>query len=189
MAALEQPGLVEVALVVGARRDVADGVAQLVEQRHVLHRQVDRGVAAAPRLEQQQLLLAAEHAVGDPGQQVGVAQPAEHLGGLERRPPGHHEVEELLVGEHLVVERLAAALAAALAADLAPHLVEQGAGDARQLAVATPLRHQLAADPAERAAVEHDHVVAPEDPELAGLPGRLQPRDADAAPSPSAPNP
>ena len=48
--------------------------------------------------------------------------------------------------------------------------------DPRQLAVAPALRHQLAAQPAEHAAVEHEHVVAPEDPELVGRAGRLLPR-------------
>ena len=65
-AALEQPGLVEVALVVGALRDVAEEVAQLVEQRDVL----DREVAGGPRLEQQQLLVAGHADVrhgGHPG--------------------------------------------------------------------------------------------------------------------------
>ena len=73
-AALEQRGLVEVALVVGARRYVAERVAQLVEQRHVLDGQGRRvGVAevevgaAAPRLDQQPLLLGAEQAVARPG--------------------------------------------------------------------------------------------------------------------------
>ena len=44
-------------------------------------------VAAAPRLGQQPLLLVAEQAVGDLGEQLGVAQPAEHGARVERRPP------------------------------------------------------------------------------------------------------
>ena len=154
---------------------VAERVAQLVDQRDVLDR---RGRRRAPRLREQPLLLRADHAVADPGQELRLAQPAEHLDGVERRPPGGGEVEEVLVREHLVVERLAAAVAAALAADLAPHRVEQRVGHPRQLPVAPTLRHQLAADRAELPAVEEDHVVAPEDPELARAAGRLLARGA-----------
>ena len=93
--------------------------------------------------------------------------------GLQRRPPGRGEVDEGLVGEHLVVERLAAPFAAPLAADLAPHRVEERVGDPGQLAVAPALGHQLAAERPELAAIEQDRVVAPEDPELLRTAGRL----------------
>ena len=105
---------------------------------------------------------------------------------------GHHadhEVEELVVAEQVVVERLPAAVAAALAADLAPHRVEQRARDPGQLPVAPALRHQLPADPAEQAPVEGEHVVAPEHPELgraARAPAAAPPA---AAASPSGPSP
>ena len=105
--------VVELVVVLVPRRHVAERVAQLVEQRHVLDRQ--RPVAA-PRLGEQPLVLGADHALADPGEELGVAQPAEHLGRVERRPPRDREVDERLVGQHLVVERLATAVAAALAA-------------------------------------------------------------------------
>ena len=159
--ALEQAGLVEVALVVAALRHVAEGVAQLVEQGHVL----DRGPPRGPRLGQQQLLLAADHALADAGQELGVAQPAEDRRGVERRPPRGGELDEARVAEHVVVKGLAPALLAALAGHLAPHRVEQGLRDAGQLAVAAALRHQLAPQPAEHARVEDDRVVAPVDAE------------------------
>ena len=132
-------------------------------QRHVLDREVAR-----PRLEQQQLLLAAQHALRDAGQELGVAQPPEDGGRVERRPPGGGELDEALVAEHVVVEGLAPALLAALAGDLAPHRVEQRLGDAGQLPVAAALRHELATEPAEQAGVEHEGVVAPVDAEAGG---------------------
>ena len=166
--------VVELVVVLGARRHVAQRVAQLVEQRHVLDRV--GGLASrlvGPRLGEQPLVLLREHPLGDPRQEVGVAQPAQHRRRVERGPPLDHEVDERLVGQHLVVEGLAAALAAALAAHLAPHHVEQRGGDARDLPVAAALAHQLAAQLAEAAGVEQDHVVAPEDAELARRTGSL----------------
>ena len=77
------------------------------------------------------------------------------------------------MAEHVVVEGLAAALATPLALHLAPHGVEERTGDARQLAVAAALRHQLATQPPEHAGVEHDRVVAPVDPEAGGGAGRV----------------
>ena len=65
--------VVELVVVLGARGHVAEGVAQLVEQRHVLHGQ--RAVAA-PRLGEQPLVLRADHALADAGEEVGVTQPA-----------------------------------------------------------------------------------------------------------------
>ena len=162
--------VVELVILLRARRHVAERVAQLVDQRHVLHR---RGRLLGPGLRQQPLVLAGEHALGDPGQEVGVAQPAQHRGRVERRPPLDHEVDERLVGQHLVVERLAATLATALAAHLPPHHVEQRRCDPRDLTVAAALPHQLATQLAELLAVHHDHVVAPEDPELPRRPGHL----------------
>src|SRR4029079_14862395 len=64
-------------------------------------------------------------------------------------------------------------VAAALTADLAPHRVEQRVRHPRQLPVAAALGHQLAAYRAELAAVEQDHVVAPEHAELTVAAGRL----------------
>ena len=88
----------------------------------------------------------------DPGEELGVAQPAEHRRRRRAAATTPSAKSTNAVGaEHLVVERLAAALAAALAADLAPHRVEQRRGDPRQLPVALALRHQLAAEPAELA--------------------------------------
>ena len=156
--------VVEVALVLGLRRHVAERVAQLVEQGDVLDGQPV--ALAAPGLREQPLVLGADHAVGDPGQELRVAQPGQHLRGVERRPPADGEGHEPLVGDHLVVERVATPIPAALAADLAPHRVEQRVGDPRQLPVAPPLRHQLATQPAQARVVEHDRVVAPEDLEL-----------------------
>ena len=153
--------VVQLVVLLRARRHVAQRVAELVEQGHVL----DRGSGlAGPGLREQPLILGGEHAVGHAGQEVGVAQPPEHGRRVQRRPPVQREVDEGLGGQHLVVERVAAALAAALATHLPPHQVEQRGGDARQLPVAPPLSHQLAAEPAELTGVEHDHVVAPEDP-------------------------
>ena len=74
--------LVEVELHLAGDRRVAEQVAQLVEQRHVVD-----GEVVAPRLRQQPHRLVVEHAVGDPGEQLGVAQPAEHGRGVEHRPP------------------------------------------------------------------------------------------------------
>ncbi len=162
--ALEQPGLVEVALVVGALRDVADGVAQLVEQRDVL----DREVPGVPRLGEQELLLAGDDALADAGQELRVPQPAEHGARVERRPPVRGELDEAVVGQHVVVEGLPSALATALALHLAPHGVEQRPGHAGQLAVATALRHQLSTQPAEQPRVEDDRLVTPVDPEAGG---------------------
>ena len=95
---------------------------------------------------------------------------------VERRPPLDDEVDERLVRQHLVVERLAAALTTALAAHLSPHQVEQRRRDARDLAVAATLAHQLPAQLTELRAVEQDHVVAPEDPVLPRRARGLLPR-------------
>ena len=64
--------VVELVVVLVPRGHVAERVAQLVEQRHVLHGQ--RAVAA-PRLGEQPLVLRRDHALADPGEEVGVAQP------------------------------------------------------------------------------------------------------------------
>jgi hypothetical protein len=148
---------------------VAERVAQLVDQRHVL----DGQVVGLPRLHQQSLLLGGDDTLTDAGQELRVAQPAEHLGGTERGPPRQCELDERLRRQHVVVERLTPALATALAAHLPPHRVEQRGGDPWELPVALSVTHQLAAELAERAAVEVDDVVTPEHPELLGRPRRL----------------
>ena len=77
---------------------VAERVAQLVEQRHVLDRRRDRAVrAAAPRLHEQPLLLGRRARRRRPGQELRVAQPAEHLGARRAAATRPREVEEVLV--------------------------------------------------------------------------------------------
>ena len=177
-AALEQRGLVEVALVVGALGYVAERVAQLVDQRHVLDGQASTSSPLPP-----------PHDLASSRCSSWLSRPSEtwaSRSGSRSQPStvrassgGHqadHEVEELVVTEQVVVERLPAPVEAALAADLAPQRVEQRPGHPRQLPVAPALRHQLPADPAERAALEGEHVVAPEDAELVRAARRLQPR-------------
>ncbi|MEZ5193115.1 MAG: hypothetical protein R2734_11750 [Nocardioides sp.] len=74
----DRQGVVEGVLVLVVRGHVAEGVTQLVEEGHVLDAQLGRTLTR-PRLQQQPLLLGADHPVAHPRQQLGVAQPAEHL--------------------------------------------------------------------------------------------------------------
>ncbi len=113
--------VVELVVLVASVGHVAERVAQLVDERDVLHGQR----VVLPRVGEQPLLVGGHQALADPGQELRVAQPAEHLGGAERGPPRQRELHEGVGGEHVVVERLAPTVAAALAAHLPPHHVEQ----------------------------------------------------------------
>ncbi|WP_447644336.1 hypothetical protein [Nocardioides zeae] len=170
--------VVELGVGLGRGRHVAERVAQLVDERHVLDGDActRAGVdgTVRPRLEQQALLLGLEDPVGHAAQQVGVAQPREHVDRGQRGPPGAGEVEEGAGREEVLVEVLPPQVAAALRAHLAPQGVEQRARHPRQLTVAEALAHELAPDAAQRGAVEHEAVVAPEQGELArGVRGLL----------------
>ena len=165
------------------RRHVAERVAQLVEQRHVLHRQrrarrptTSRAAAAPRRRARRRPTRARNSGSRSQPSTVGASSGGHHATAKSRNRACR---------EHLLVERLAAPLAATLAAHLAPHGVEQRVRHPRQLPVAPALRHQLAPQPAQHAPVEHDRVVAPEDPELApGCPAPAgAPYDASARPS------
>ena len=112
----------------GAGGHVPDRVAQVVEQRDVLDREVggrhdfDSSRAAPPG-----------RARPRPRRDRNSgSRSREDVGRRERRPPGGSEVEERLVRQHLVVEGLTSPLATALTADLAPHGVEQRVRDAQR---------------------------------------------------------
>ena len=132
--------------------DVPEEEAELVDQGHVLDgpvvglHAIGRGLAhGPPRLRPQGLLVGAHHALADTGEQVRVAQPAEHLGRVQGRPPLENEVDERGGAEQDVVELVAAALTTALALHLPPHRVEQRGRHSRHLAVAPALRRAAAA--------------------------------------------
>ena len=155
--------LVEVELHLAGERRVAEQVAQLVEQRHVVDAEV-----VAPRLRHQPRRLVVEHALGDPVEQLGVAQPAEHGRRVEHRPPLARELEERVVAAQRVDEVLLGALARPLAAHLAPQRVGQRRGHPGGGAVAAGLGEQLPTDRGQLAGAEVEHVVAVEVAELRG---------------------
>jgi len=155
--------LVEVELHLSGERRVAEQVAELVEQGNVVDAEV-----VAPRLRHQPHRLVVEHAVGDPVEQLGVAEPAEHGRGVEHRPPLARELEERVVAAQRVDEVLPRALTRPVAADLAPQRFGQRRGHPGGGAVAEGLREQLATDRGKLPGAEVEHVVAVEVAELRG---------------------
>ena len=132
-------------------RRVAEQVAQLVEQRHVVDRQ--RCVAssgphdlASSRTDSSSSTPSLTRA----SRSGSRSQPST----VAASSTGHHAAansRKVVVGADLLGELLLGALAAALAADLAPHRVDQRGGDPGGGAVARPHRQQLAPQRAELA--------------------------------------
>ena len=181
--------VVELVVLLGARRHVAEGVAQLVEQRHVLDRRGRR--RRAHDFDSSRWSSGDSTPSADARQELGVAQPAQHRRRVERRPPLDARSRRTTGCESISSLNASRPRSRPRSPRTWRHIASSSDEATRGICrLRRPWRHQLAAQPAERAAGRaRSRRRARRSGTRAGDPGACWRATYAASARPSAPSP